>query len=137
MEDLEGLQYLVQNIICAVKISVNTKAKIPQTKFHKKAHFADITKLGNISKIRAKQPSMTANWLPWTWMIWLYTCVRYWPCRSLVPRGPFCHALTSLTRNITPYWNDVWWFVCFLTDLVYFHLKIFCIFTLATWNFLL
>ena len=26
MEDLEGLQYLVQNIICAVKISVNTKA---------------------------------------------------------------------------------------------------------------
>ena len=66
MEDLERLQYLVQNIICAVKISVNTKAKIPQIKFHKKAHFDDITKLGNISKIRAKQPSMTANWLPWT-----------------------------------------------------------------------
>lgn len=44
MEDLERLQYLVQNIICAVKISVNTKAKIPQTKFHKKAHFADQTR---------------------------------------------------------------------------------------------
>lgn len=28
---------------------------IPQTKFHKKAHIADITKLGNISKIRARQ----------------------------------------------------------------------------------
>lgn len=46
MEDLEGLQYLVQNINCAVKsfvISVNTEAKIPQTKFYKKAHIADIT----------------------------------------------------------------------------------------------
>ena len=125
MEDLEGLQYLVQNIICAVKISVNTKAKIPQTKFHKKAHFDDITKLGNISKIRAKQPSMTASWLPWTQMIWLYTCVRYWPCRSLVPRDPFCHALTSLTRNIAPYWNDVQWCVCFLTDLVYYSIFFF------------